>query len=157
MPCTAPPPSQIEASIQVETGSALKATFSPDPYDGSANYIDASGNLDFHCFKKPIRVTLTITTSGIVFFRDHGREGLSFSDDETGSGHHPVGPADHQFRGSVHGAGTSTITFVYKNDWDGGHGDGVPRFLRSKYGFYLGNASGYLGEIDPIVSNGGNQ
>jgi hypothetical protein len=157
MPCIAPPPPQIEASIQVVTGSALQAIFIPNPDDGSANYINSSGDLDFSCFKKHIRVTLMITTPGVVFFRDRDREGLSFSDDERGSDHKPVGRYHHQFPGGVHGAGTSTITFVYKNDWDGGRGDGVPRFPRSKYGFYLGNASRYLGEIDPIVQNGGNQ
>lgn len=60
MPCIAPPPPAIEATIAVATPS-LQAKFTPTL--ASRPYVDAQGNLDFSCFSGPIMVILHISPS----------------------------------------------------------------------------------------------
>jgi hypothetical protein len=163
MACIAPPPPVIEATILVTIGSPLTAIFTPTA--ASAPYVKADGDLDFSCFKAPIKVILHISPSpaddGVVFNAGYNRSGapLTFLDDNAGAGvEHGVVDANHQFPGGISGAGETTISFTYHNDWDGGQGDGVDRYPVSRYGLrFYSNAGGYLGDLDPIVNNGGNR
>jgi hypothetical protein len=157
MPCIAPPPPAIEATVSV-TSPSLKAQFTPNA--ASRPYMDAQGNLDFSCFSGPITVILHISPSNPDVVFDNGYKGsrtpVTFLDDGNSAAPKVVAKAgDHQFRKGIAGGGTRTISFEYHNDWDGGTGDGVKRYARSKYGVRLANTGGFLGEIDPIIDNGG--
>jgi hypothetical protein len=163
MACIAPPPPVIEATILVTIGSPLTGTFIPTA--ASVPYVKPDGDLDFSCFKAPIRVILHISPSpadqGVMFNAGYNRSGapLTFLDDNASAGvPHPVVGPHHQFPGGISGAGQTTITFVYHNDWDGGRGDGIDRDPVSRYGLrFYSDAGGYLGDLDPIIDNGGNQ
>ncbi|MFI4974062.1 MAG: hypothetical protein ACHP84_05950 [Caulobacterales bacterium] len=160
MTCIAPPPPAVEATIQVATSPTLAATFVPTPR--SRPYVDQFGNLDFNCFATPIRVIFHISpaNSGIVFDNGYGgsRKPLSFLDDASDTRPKPrVVDGHHQFKKGINGGGTQTMSFEYHNDWDGGQGNGAKIYLKSRYGIHLARATGYLGEIDPIINNGGNQ
>jgi hypothetical protein len=157
MPCIAPPPPQIEATISVGAAPNFPLTFAPNPSDGSANYIDPQGNLDFSCFKTAISVQFTIGTPGVRFYKGYGKDAISFLDDADHVGtKQPPAPGHHQFHKGIVHSSLQTITFEYHNDWDCGAGDGVARCRRSAYGVYLGNAGGFLHHSDPIINNGGN-
>jgi hypothetical protein len=157
MACIAPPPPAIEATVQVAMPS-LQAQFTPTA--ASSPYMDGQGNLDLSCFNSAITIVLHISPANpdLTFYA--GYNGASnpviFLDDAAGGVKQAVQPGHHQFKRGVTGGGTRTISFVYSNHSDGGQHDGVRRFSRSKYGLRLANAHGYLGEVDPIVNNGGN-
>lgn len=163
MPCIAPPPPQIAATIQVGPAPDYALAFTPADA-ASANYIAGNGDLDFSCFAGSIRVQFTITTPGVVFYKLYGKDAISFAEDASQpAAKQAVQPGHHQFPGGVQHVGPQTIAFTYHNDWDGGAGDHRRRYARSAYGIYLGSAAGqgkiggFLHHCDPIVSNGGNQ
>jgi hypothetical protein len=165
MACIAPPPPAIEITVLVKTTTpTLTATFSPTN-PSSAPYLLSGGELDFSCFKAPIKVTFQLAAAsaaqGIVFDGGYSGTGtpVTFADDVNSSAPKPpVPPGHHQFPGGPPQGGAASVTFVYHNDWDGGDGSHTPRYLKSKYGLrFSSRTSGYLGEVDPIVDNGGNQ
>ena len=65
-------------------------------------------------------------------------------------------PGHHQFPSGPPAGGTTSFSFVYQNHWDCGDGSHKPNCLKSKYGLRFSNSMGHLGEVDPIVDNGGN-
>ena len=155
MVCVAPPPPQVAAIIQVGPAPNYPLTFqAADP--ASANYLlNAGGDWDFSCFKQPIKVALSIVTSGVVFYVGGGMDSISFAD-TAGAAKGP--PPAHQFPGGIKHVTAKSIWFNYHNDWDCGKGDGVKRCPVSSYGVYLGNGAGaFLHASDPVVQNGGNQ
>jgi len=163
MACIAPPPPVIEATVLVTVGSPLTATFTP--VAASAPYVKPNGDLDFGCFKAPIKVILHISQSpadaGIVFYAGYNGSGapLTFLDDNTSANpKRSINGPHHQFPGGIAGGGQTTISFTYHNDWDGGQGDGAKRDPVSRYGLrFYSDTGGYIGDVDPIVNNGGNQ
>jgi len=101
-------------------------------------------------------VRLSIATPGVVFHRGGGKNGLSFADDAA-QPKAAVAHGHHQFPGDLqHAGGGQTMSFTYRNAWDGGVGDGAKRCEKSAYGVYLGDEAGtLLHHHDPIIQNGG--
>ena len=98
---------------------------------------------------------LTIATPSVVFHRNAGGAALSFADDPA-EAKQPVAPGHHQFPDYVQQGSGQTISFMYRNAWDGGVGDGAKRCEKSAYGLYLGDPAGaLLHHHDPIIQNGG--
>jgi len=157
MPCTAPPPPQVAAIIQVDVAANYKLTFTADPTSpGSANYLQsAAGDWDFSCFPGAVKVRLTIQTNGIAFYKSLTKDSLSFASNST----QPKQPLHHgnpEFPGNVQHSGAQSIWFNYKNAKDCGIPNHPLTCLKSAYGIYLWNLSGgYLAEKDPIIQNGG--
>jgi hypothetical protein len=155
MPCVAPPPPQVAAIIEVGSGPNDPVTFrAADP--ASANYLaNANGDWDFSCFKGPIRVQLTIHTSGFAFYTGGGRDAISFAE-RPDLAKQPPPPKHHQFPDGVRHVTAQTISFRYSNHWDCGAGDGQRRCPDSAYGVYVGDAGGrFVRHADPIIHNGG--
>ena len=95
-------------------------------------------------------------TGGYTFYKGNAPDGvpkdaLSFSDDPDGT-KYPVMSGSSilgEITGVTHPSRTS-IQFDYYNWNDSG------QYKYSGYGIYIGDASGnWVGELDPIVSNGG--
>jgi hypothetical protein len=145
----------VAAIVSVGAAPNYPLTFrAADP--ASANYLkDAAGDWDFGCFKGAVKVSLTITTPGVVFYVSGSEDSLSFAFDSAQQ-KQPVTPANSQFPGGVKHVTAQSIWFNYRNAWDCGHGDNRPTCRTSAYGVYLGNSTGgFLHTADPIIQNGG--
>jgi hypothetical protein len=157
MACIAPPPAEVAAIIQVGPAAAgYPLTYrAADPT--SANYlVNDKGDWDFSCFRRPIRVRLSIGTPGFVFFHGGDKDGILFAEDPTGT-KQAVKPGHHQFPGGLQHVTAQSLWFKYHNDWDCGAGDGQKRCAASAYGVSIGDgAGGFVHDSDPIIQNGGN-
>ena len=150
-------PVEVAAVIEVGPGPGHATTFrAADP--ASATYLSSdNGDWDFSSLKGPVRVRLTIATPDVVFYRGAGQDALSFADDPT-QPKQAIGRGHHQFPGDVEHASGQSLSFLYRNAWDGGVGDGARRCEKSAYGVYFGDAAGgFLHHHDPVIANGGNQ
>jgi hypothetical protein len=155
MPCIAPPPPVITASVTVVSGTSHPLRFRA--VGASRNYIDRYGNMDFSCFQRPIVVVFNIR-SRHVYFKGDGNDSLSFSDNAADKGEQMVLPRrHHQFPVGVQHIGRRIIWFVYRNDWDCGDTTGEPHCRRSAYGFYLVTGRDGAEHFDPIIQNGGSK
>lgn len=150
MACVAHPPPEVAAIFAAAPSSEGRPSFRP-VNRASANYVDGRGNLDFHCFRHPIRVRLTIQTARI-HFAPHAA--LSFAY-RAGAPKHPVKGDVRQFPGGVRRLGARSILFTYRNAADCGVPGGPPRCPRSAYGLYITDPQGRVRHIDPIIQNGG--
>jgi hypothetical protein len=152
---TATAPPEVAAIIEVGPGPEHRTTFRPAD-NASASYLTSEdGDWDFRSVKGPVRVRLTIATPGVVFHRADGEAALSFADDPA-EPKQVVARGHHQFPGHVQHDGGQSISFLYRNAWDGGAGDGVKRCEQSAYGVYFGDGAGaLLHHHDPIIQNGG--
>lgn len=150
MTCVAHPPPEV-AAIIAAAPSSKDRPLAFRPSGGSANYIDAAGNMDFSCFHHPIRVRLRLRPSHVYFSRRHA---LSFAY-EAGGEERPVTDGVRQFPGGIHRIDVRTIRFTYRNASDCGDPDGKRRCPKSAYGLYLVDANGHVRHVDPIIQNGG--
>ena len=150
----AAPSAEVAATIQVGPAPDYPVRFhAADPK--SASYlVNDNGDWDFSSLKGPVAVRLTIATPDIVFYRGGDKAALSFADDPA-QPKQPVAPGHHQFPGAAHVSGQS-LSFTYRNAWDGGVGDGAKRRQTSAYGLYFGDGAGaFLLHHDPVIQNGG--
>jgi hypothetical protein len=155
MPCIAPPPPVITASVTVIPGTPHPLRFYA--VGASRNYIDRYGDMDFSCFQRPIVVAFSLR-SRHVYFKGDGNDSLSFADNPGDEREQMVlPPKHHQFPIGVQHIGRRIIWFVYRNDWDCGDGSGDPHCRRSAYGFYLVSARAGVQHVDPIIQNGGSK
>lgn len=155
MPCVAPPPPQVAAIIQVGPAPAYPLTFRAADA-ASANYLmDAAGDWDFSCFQGPIKVRLTISTPGVVFYYGGGKDSISFAYDAAQT-KQPVQAGHRQFPGNMQHVTAQAVWFKYANAWDCGAGNNQRQCAKSAYGVYLGDAAGgFVAQADPIIQNGG--
>jgi hypothetical protein len=146
----------VAANITVGAAPTFPLTFQAAD-SASANYlIDDKGDWGFSCFKGPVKVRLTISTPGAVFYYGGGRDSISFADDAAQT-KQPVQSGHHQFPGNVQHVTAQSIWFKYANVWDCGAGDNQRRCAKSAYGIYIGDgAGGFVAHADPIIQNGGN-
>ncbi len=151
MPCIAHPPPQVSAVIAATPSSDRAPRFRP--VKRSADYVDASGNMDFSCFHHAIRVRLQIGSSHVYFARRHA---LSFAY-EAGKDERPVTGDVRQFPGGIHRTGVKTISFTYRNASDCGVRGGDHHCPKSAYGLYLVDFNGHVRHVDPIIQNGGSK
>lgn len=154
MVCIAPPPPQVAAVVQVGPKPDYPMTFqAADP--ASANYLkDSAGDWDFSCFKQSIKVVLTITTTGIVFYTGNGMDSVSYAETPGASKQSP--PA-HQFPVGIKHVTAQSIWFKYHNDSNCGVNGGPDKCMTGAYGLIFGDTAGnFLHADDPIIQNGGN-
>jgi len=151
MPCIAPPPIAVEATVTIRRG--LPPRF--HAHGASAAFINANGDLRFSCFHHPIVVAFKIETPGVSFQGD-GNESLSFADDASKGRPTTLPPKHHQFPIGVQHLSRRRIWFVYNNDWDCGAGDNQPRCRTSAYSLNLVAARHHV-QADPIIQNGGSK
>jgi hypothetical protein len=149
MACTTPP--AIVVGIQVAATSPVDLAFTKVSSNDAKLTVSKDGDLHFRKFKCAVSVTMQFT-DGNTFYKGGGKDALSFANDPDTLTYGPV-VTGGQFSPLpfTRSGGNTTITFSYFN------GDGCKAFKYSGYGIYVADSQGnYLGEYDPIVSNGGN-
>ena len=157
MPRADPPPVEVVATIEVGPGPDHSTRFRAAD-STSANYlVNDNGDWDFSSVKGPVKVQLTIATPGVAFYRDAGKNALSFADDPA-QPKQTVADGHHQFPDDVQHVNGQQMWFMYRNAWDRGVGDGAKRCEKSAYGIYFGDGAGdFMHHHDPIIQNGGGQ
>lgn len=158
MPCT-PAATVVVDIVVTQTAPSPAATFSMEsvtPSNVQVGLNPNTGDVDFSNLNDCVRVTMNFKSQN-TFYRQFGghpvrllKDSLSFSDTQTGNKlpvlyqHHQFSPLPFQPYNN-----SQSITFTYRNT------NSVS--ATSRYGIYIADMSGkWVGELDPIVSNGGN-
>lgn len=154
LPAQAP---EIYVDVQVvQVDVNFTTTFVADPSSpNSAQYVDSNGNVNLSglCKNTQIHFRIVADDNSVKFHRDAPgsgkRYGISYAFMHGGV-RIPVQAGDPQFPSVAITGNDHELVVTYGNY----HRINTYPSMQSDYALYLKNSNGYMGEVDPVITNG---